>query len=448
MSRQVDAGADPKRRLGTRAPRRWMSALPRLAGVVLAVALLLPAAPAVAQNSAEIEATMRQLELEASRAGHLERALNNSIGQVQGSIAKCLAEIRRVGANNDVRKVLRNIDRRPGQQYFNLSTENVLRRLERAAGRKLNLSEFDLEVCVQAYDLYFGLKAHTDRRLTNPAIGCQPDQNFCQGTDPGSYICCGGSTPICAQSCDDEGGVCEPYCLPSLSCFPGEATVALEDGTTRRMDELRIGDRVAVIRPDGTRSFDDVYLFTHKDGAASGRYLTLTLASGRTLSLSPRHFIPVATDVAASWEGRIVKAADELREGDIVWHEAADGSMASAAVTAITSQSRVGLYNPLTMGGSILVDGVAASAHSDWFLDGIVSPDTQAKVYQAILAPVRLAYLALGPERTEIVAERWGVVDAVRDATLPGGAVVWLWAVLGALAGMGLLVWRRRAAAH
>ena len=448
MSSQDDTGAVPKRQLGTRAPRRRVPALLQLAGAVLAVALVLPSAPAVAQNSAEINATMRQLELEARRAGHLERALKSSIGQVQGSIAKCLAEVRRVGDNNEVRKVLRNIERKPGQQYFNLSTENVLRQLKRAAGRKLDLTEFDLEVCVQAYDLYFGLKAHTERRLTNPATGCQPDQNFCQGTDPGSYICCGGSTPICAQSCDDEGGVCEPYCEPSLSCFPGEATVALEDGTTRRMDELRIGDRVAVIRPDGGRGFEDVYLFTHKDGAASGRYLTLSLASGRTLSLSPRHFIPVATDAAASWERHVVKAADELREGDVVWYAAADGSMASAAVTAIASQARAGLYNPLTMGGSILVDGVAASAHSDWFLDGIVSPDKQAKVYQAILAPVRLAYLALGPERTEIVAERWGVVDAVRDATLPGGVMVWLWAALGTLAGMGLLVWRRRAAAH
>ena len=61
------------------------------------------------------------------------------------------------------------------------------------------------------------------------------------------------------------------------------------------MTDLRIGDRVAVIRPDGSRGFDDIYLFTHKDKVASAPYVTLTLESGRKLSLSPRLFIPVAT---------------------------------------------------------------------------------------------------------------------------------------------------------
>ena len=28
-----------------------------------------------------------------------------------------------------------------------------------------------------------------------------------------------------------------------------------------------------------------------------------------------------------------------------------------------------GLFNPFTLGGSIIVDGMAASAHSEWFLD-------------------------------------------------------------------------------
>ena len=61
-------------------------------------------------------------------------------------------------------------------------------------------------------------------------------------------------------------------------------------------------------------------------------------------------------------------------------------------------------------------------------------------VYQALFLPVRAAYRVIGPEWTETIAERWGVVDAVRDASLPS-ALGWL----AALAGAGLaLVWRRR----
>ena len=42
-------------------------------------------------------------------------------------------------------------------------------------------------------------------------------------------------------------------------------------------------------------------------------------------------------------------------------------------VVAVRTKVDVGAFNPLTMNGTIVVDGVVASAHSDWFLDGLVS---------------------------------------------------------------------------
>ena len=424
--------------------RGWSAALRTRCVRLWAVAAvtMLVVAPVAAPQADDAASALQQLERDAARSLQLDKLLNDTIGSVQGSIGKCLAEARKVGDNEAVRTVLRNIARKPGQQYFNLSFENVLGRLERAAGRKLDLTAFDLQTCVLAYDMHFTLTAHTDKVLTNPAIGCQPGQNFCQGTIPGAYVCCSGSTPICAQSCDEDGD-CEPYCEPSLSCFPGEATVAMADGSTRRMDELRIGDRVAVMRPDGTRGFDEIYLFTHKDAVATNAYRTLTLESGRELTLSPRHFIPVATDGGAGWDARVVKAAEEVGPGDVIWYENADGSLASAAVTAVATQARQGLFNPLTMGGTILVDGVVASAHSDWFLDGIASPATQDVVYQALFLPVRALYRLIGPEWTETVAERWGVVDAARDASFAPWAIA---AALGCalLLGAAAVGWRKR----
>ncbi|MGD9509143.1 MAG: hypothetical protein AB7I59_24475 [Geminicoccaceae bacterium] len=427
------------KRSGFAAAARWLvaAALASLAIVVLSIS-------ARAQSSAEIATTMRQVERQASRAGDLERQLKGSIGKVEASIQKCLAEVRRVGNNPEVQKVLRNITRKPGQQYFNLSNENVLKRLEKAVGRKLDLTEFDLQTCVSAYDLYFGLQAHTDQIQTGDFQYCPSGATFCEGTVPGAYVCCSGSMPVCAQSCDEDGD-CEPYCEPSLSCFPAEATVAMADGTMRRMDELRIGDRVAVMRPDGTRGFDEIYLFAHKDAVATSQYLRLTLASGRELALSPRHFIPVASDAAATWQQRVVKAANEVGIGDVVWYETVDGATASAAVTAIATEARTGLFNPLTLGGTILVDGVAASAHSDWFLDGVLSPAGQDVVYQAMFLPVRALYRVIGPEWTETIAERWGVVDAVRDAS-PTAVSGWLALALALMAAVTVLVRRRRRA--
>jgi desert hedgehog len=139
--------------------------------------------------------------------------------------------------------------------------------------------------------------------------------------------------------------------------------------------------------------------------------------------------------------------------GDFVWSRADDGQMVPDEVTAARTTVAVGAYNPLTMNGTIVVDGVVASAHSDWFLDGIVLADAQTKVYQAILAPVRVAYRALGPARMETITEGWGVVDFVREATTPSGRSQgsgWIWpGVVALLAALGaVFLWRRRSATY
>ena len=150
----------------------------------------------------------------------------------------------------------------------------------------------------------------------------------------------------------------------------------------------------------------------------------------------------------------MLKGGNEVRVGDVVWFEGADGTATASPVVEIANVVRTGLYNPLTLGGTILVDGVAASAHSDWFLDGLVSADTQGKVYQAMFLPVRAIYHLIGPDRMETVAERWGVVDFVREATsqrcppLRHGLGLWRALPACSLALGGVLWWRRRTAAH
>src|SRR3954467_12841494 len=94
------------------------------------------------------------------------------------------------------------------------------------------------------------------------------------------------------------------------------------------MRDVRLGDRLLVAQPDGTLGYEDVYLNTHKDGTSSAPYVTLTLASGRALTLSPRHFIPVAAGADGAWDARIDKGADEVHVGDFVWSTAGEGRMA------------------------------------------------------------------------------------------------------------------------
>jgi hypothetical protein len=189
--------------------------------------------------------------------------------------------------------------------------------------------------------------------------------------------------------------------------------VLTESGARVAMRDLKMGDRVAVMHDDGTVGFDEVYLFTHKDESTLAQFVELQLRSGRSLLATSRHFIPIA---GSSSEARVV-AMEDVTVGDRVWTRDADGTATLDAVVAVDRRRARGLYNPLTWSGTIVVDGVVASSHSDWFLDGLVSVHTQDAVYQAVFAPVRGLYRVLGPTLAKKIAEDLGVVDAVRSQT-------------------------------
>ena len=165
--------------------------------------------------------------------------------------------------------------------------------------------------------------------------------------------------------------------------FPADATVQLEDGSTKAMPDVRLGDRVLVARANGSLGFEDVYLNAHKDQASSAPYVELTLASGAGCRY--HHAISFLWQPGWTALGKIIFPRVPTNSWPAtmsVW--SANGAMQLDRVAEAQTKVAVGAFNPLTMNGTIVVDGVA-SAHSDWFLDGVVSADTQAKVYHAIL---------------------------------------------------------------
>ena len=365
-----------------------------------------------------------------------------TLTQIDRSIYKCTKVLDAGTPSRGVVDVLKTLDRRAGSPTY--TTAGTLAALDHANGRPTGLTRLDLDTCAGVYNLDAEQLPRSLPGIDYPS--CPPNTAFCQGTVPG-FICCSGSLPVCAQSCDEDGD-CEPYCEPSLSCFPGDAKVLTESGERRPMAEIRVGDRVQVVHADGTLGFEDVYLLTHKDAAVTQTYVRLTLDSGRSLVLSPRHFIPTV-GTSASWDDRLILGADEVRPGAEIWYLGDDGQMRTGLVATATREAATGAFNPLTMQGSIVVDGVVASAHSDWFLDGYVSADAQARIYQVLFAPVRGIYTLIGPDWTRTIAEDWGVVDAAREGTsghagLPVGAMALGGGLLVAWFGIHL-VRRRRA---
>ena len=360
------------------------------------------------------------------------------VGAVSASLNRCLASLEATGPNAAGLAILDRVSRRPADDTF--TSARTLARLEGAVG-ELRLSPRDLETCVDAFDQNAAFE-QTFKVGDNPPP-CSSGETLCQINIVSETCCSPGE--VCSTVCGGRDG-CSGYCH-SPGCLPADATVMTDAGIAKAMTDVRLGDRVLAARPDGTLGYEEVYLNTHRDAVSSAPYVALRLASGRELRLSPRHFIPVAASAGDAWSSRVTKGGDEIRVGDFVWSRSADGSMALDRVVTATTQVAVGAYNPLTMNGTIVVDGVIASAHSDWFLDGIVSAQAQAQIYQAVLAPVRVAYQVLGPARMTTITESWGVVDFVRTATTPGGSTSGLgWAVLALalLASGGLVVVRKR----
>jgi hypothetical protein len=77
-------------------------------------------------------------------------------------------------------------------------------------------------------------------------------------------------------------------------CFPADADVEVRGRGTVRIADLAYGDEVlAVDRATGRREFREVYLFAHREPDAIGTYVGISTQSGRSLKLTPQHYIPV-----------------------------------------------------------------------------------------------------------------------------------------------------------
>jgi MYXO-CTERM domain-containing protein len=361
-----------------------------------------------------------------------------SFAHIAASLDRCLQALEQVGPDPAGIAVLQRVSRRPADPTF--TSDQTLEKLEEAVG-DLALTPRDLETCLDAFHVQAAFEQSLALLGEHPPP-CQGNEKLC--TFRGHSTCCASD-----QTC---GNIRDTVTCNNPSCFPATATVWLEDGSQKAMRDVRLGDRVMVARADGSLGYEEVYLNTHKDPLSAAPYVELALASGRSLTLSPRHFIPVGAGPAPAWGEHVSKGANEIAVGDFVWSRADNGRMVPDEVAAVRTTVAVGAYNPLTMNGTIVVDGVVASAHSDWFLERVVSADAQTKVYQAILAPVRIAYRALGPARMEAIAEGWGVVDFVREASTPSGrsqGAGWTWPAVVLLAALGAaFLWRRRSAAH
>eukprot|EP00181_Compsopogon_caeruleus_P003686 CAMPEP_0184684728 /NCGR_PEP_ID=MMETSP0312-20130426/16498_1 /TAXON_ID=31354 /ORGANISM="Compsopogon coeruleus, Strain SAG 36.94" /LENGTH=247 /DNA_ID=CAMNT_0027138223 /DNA_START=60 /DNA_END=803 /DNA_ORIENTATION=+ len=159
----------------------------------------------------------------------------------------------------------------------------------------------------------------------------------------------------------------------SSVCFPGDAFVVMADWSLKAISKLEIGDQVS----DGRGGSSPVFMFGHRLATVEETFVEISAKSRSesfTLDLSPSHFLPVNGKLLAA---RLVKANDQVT---VV---SGDGEAAEATVTGVRSVRKTGLYNPHTLDGSIVVNGVVASCYTE---------TVRPSLAHLLLAPFRLVY--------------------------------------------------------
>jgi len=152
-----------------------------------------------------------------------------------------------------------------------------------------------------------------------------------------------------------------PAAAKADPCFPSDALVTMVDGTPRRLDALRAGDTIVAARADGTLTNDIVSHLSLADADVKGTsFVVLTTESGRNLTLTPTHHVPVGATCCAN-----LKEAKDIVVGETVYEAVVSAAVRATQVKKIGSVIKAGLHSPVLSHGAMpIVNGVVTSFDS------------------------------------------------------------------------------------
>jgi len=124
----------------------------------------------------------------------------------------------------------------------------------------------------------------------------------------------------------------------------------MENGSSLAVAELSIGDKVYAL--SGNKAvISEVYAFGHRDPDALAEFHVIDCNTGHCLVATAAHLVPVV--------GKGFMPMCEIELGDILHvNDSSMGQGKSALVTSICKRTHAGLYAPITLEGTIIVDGV------------------------------------------------------------------------------------------
>ena len=166
-----------------------------------------------------------------------------------------------------------------------------------------------------------------------------------------------------SQSCRGTGNTrqtaVEDVPEASKNCFPRLSNALTSNGNWTTLDKLRSGDMVMVWSFSKQQlEYSPIIMFNHADNQKNGIYLKVqTEERKETLLISPNHLIFTAT---AGTQRSMIAA--QLRIGDQIL-VCRQMQMVATKVINIESVEEDGLFAPITLAGTIVVDDVLASCY-------------------------------------------------------------------------------------
>jgi len=171
-----------------------------------------------------------------------------------------------------------------------------------------------------------------------------------------------------------------------MGCFPGDSVVTTGSGEKKLMKDLRVGESVLALSDDGLLRASEVLLFMDRSATARTEYVTLVTDAGKSITATPTHLV-------LRWEkperSQIRYAnpvyAKRVRVNDTLLTVVDDGPtvtgpgdghrqqqqwrrrrrrLRAERVVSIQRTERAGMYAPLTVDGTVVVDDVVASCYA------------------------------------------------------------------------------------
>lgn len=202
--------------------------------------------------------------------------------------------------------------------------------------------------------------------------------------------------------------VAEEIVNESGACFPGKSLVIRYPGEKMAISQVSDGDQILVMHRYGSIGYDTIYMQGHNDADTTMNAVTLTTSTGQQLTASNGHFIYVT-------DSNTTKRMCDVTVGDyvLVVHEMSHGyQMTSECVTKKEHTTAQGMYNPMTLSGTIVVDHIIASNYEEHIYPSVA---------HMMLAPVRGLYRVFP-----------GIVRAVNSYTYRG-VPVWAYSVMAVI---------------